>query len=200
MPTKIIDLPRTSAAIKELATELVRYIKCEITNKQSRVDWTWQNISLLDRFFGNRGCHRNFTASDAGTEFLWDFTAYIPYQGMLLVAESEHDTRYESIAEDFDKLLYSNAPLKLMMCRIDTRYGTQEAAKEESEQICAKLELNVQQNCANYSGGDVIIVYCVWWALPDGKNRDFAFLLQIDGEPEHRDAKGKSFEPFKENV
>jgi hypothetical protein len=200
MPTKITDLPRTSAAIQELATELVRHIKGEITNSQFRPDWTGQNISLLDRFFGDRGCDRNFTASDAGAEFLWDFTAYIPYRGMLLVAESEHDAKYEKIAEDFDKLLYSNAPLKLMMCRIDTRYATEEAAKEESEQICAKLELNVQQNCTNHSGGDVVIVYCVWWALPDGKNRDFVYMLQIDGEPNYRDAKGKCFEPFEKSV
>jgi len=192
-------LPRTSAAIKELATELVHYLKGEIANTQSRVDWTWQNISLLDKFFGKGGCHQNFTASDAGPEFLWDFTAYVPYQGMLLVAESEHDTKHERIAEDFDKLLYSNAPLRLMICRIERECNTNEA-KLEALRIQEMLLENVQQNCTNYSGGDVIIVYCVWWALPDGKNRDFAFLLQIDGEPEHRDAKGKTFEPFEENV
>jgi hypothetical protein len=194
MSEQITELPRNSAAIKELATELVHYLKGNIRNTKSPVDWTWQNFSLLDRFFGDRGCYQNFTGSGEGPEFLWDFTAYIPYQGMLLVAESEHDTKYEEIAKDFDRLLYSNAPLKLMMCRIERDRNTHEA-NEEALRIQERLLENVRQNCTNYSGGDVIIVYCVWWALPDGKNRDFAYLLQIEGEPEHRGAKGKSFAP-----
>ena len=88
MPVQIIDLPRTSAAIKELATELVRYIKGEITNTQSRVDWTWQNISLLDSFFVDRGCHRNFTASDAGPGIfmglhrVYSVSRYAPRRGV----------------------------------------------------------------------------------------------------------------------
>lgn len=196
MPEQITDLPRTSAAIKELAVKLVHYLKVERSNTGTRVDWTWKNISLFDSFFRERGCDCNFTASIAGSEFLWDFTAYVPGRGMLLVAESEFDTKPERIAEDFDKLLYSNAPLRLMICRIERNHSTEEAARAEAERVQTMLLGNVQQNCTNYAGGDVIIVYCVWWALPDGRNRDFVYLLQIDGEPQYRDAKGKSFLPF----
>ncbi len=195
MPEQITDLPRTSAAIKELATELARYLKCKIKNTlPPATNWTCQNISLLDRFFRDRGCDCNFTSTTCA-EFLWDFTAYIPFKGMLLVAESEHDTDHNKITEDFDKLLYSNAPLKLMMCRIEKKYDTRKAAETEARRIQAELLEHVQQNCMNYSGGDVVVVYCVWWALKDGKNRDFAYMLQVEGEPNRRDAKGKSFEP-----
>ena len=189
---QITDLPRTSAAIKELATELVCHLKRKMKNTQPpRENWTNQNKRVLEAFFCDRGCHCDFTGSQTGGEFLWDFAAYINFKGMLLVAESEFDTDHEEIAKDFDKLLYSNAPLRLMMCRIDK---SEQAAKAEAGQIQAELKANVQQNCTNYSGGDVIIVYCVWWALEGGKNRDFAYLLQIDGEPNYRDAVGKSFE------
>jgi hypothetical protein len=195
MAEQITDLPRKSAATKALATELVYHLKRQIKNTQPpATNWTCQNISLLDGFFRGPVCDCNFTTSAAGPEFLWDFTAYIRDKGMLLVAESEHDTRHEKIAEDFDKLLYSNAPLKLMMCRIDTKCTTQEAADEEAQHIRDKLSEHVQRNCTNYSGGDVIIVYCVWWALEDGKNRDFAYILQIDGEPNYRSAAEKRFE------
>ena len=75
MPEQIVDLPRTAAAIKALAMELTGYLKGKRTNTETRVDWKSRNISLLDSFFEDRGCHQNFTTSKAGREFLWDFTA-----------------------------------------------------------------------------------------------------------------------------
>ena len=120
MGERLNDLPQSSSAIRTLAEKLVCHLKDKFKNTQQGVDdWNERNKHVLDEFFCCRDCQCNFTRSKAGREFLWDFTAYIPSKGMLLVGESERDPHYERIVEDFDKLLYSNAPIRLMICRID---------------------------------------------------------------------------------
>ena len=52
-------------------------------------------------------------AADSG-QFLWDFIAYQPGQGILLAAESEHDNKKREMAQDFEKLLYVRSPVKLI--------------------------------------------------------------------------------------
>jgi len=83
--------------------------------------WTCQNISLLEEFFRKLGLACFFSGSPDGPEFLWDFVGYIKERGILVAAESEFSAKHDDIAYDFDKLLYGRSPLKLMICRIDTR-------------------------------------------------------------------------------
>jgi hypothetical protein len=128
-------------------------------------------------------------------EFLWDFIGYIQWRGILIVAESEHLTSLSEIRRDFDKLLYSSSPIKLMICRIDRKCSTEERAQEEAERIQSTLREDIAGSCAHYPPGSVFILYCVWWAH-EGINKDFASILQIDGEPCYRSATDRWFEPI----
>ncbi|HUH63113.1 MAG TPA: hypothetical protein VLZ50_08965, partial [Terracidiphilus sp.] len=124
----------------------------------------------------------------------WDFIAYIKGRGILVAAESEFLTSLGEIERDFEKLLYSSAPIKLMICRIDEKNRTREAAQEEANRICRRLEGHLTGTCTYHSPGSVLVVYCVWWSDEQGKNRDISFLLQIEGEISYQSAENKRFE------
>jgi hypothetical protein len=179
--------PDSALKIKEIAIELVRYLKGRIMNtKGSPKIWTARNLKLLDEFCRNViGIDPIYSGTQTGPECLWDFVGYIKDKGMLLTAESEFDPDHDEIAKDFDKLLYGTSPLKLMIRRIDTGFQTEEAAFEEAESIRRLLEENIQGNCVYYPPGSVFVLYCVWWAEAGGANRDFPYILQIDGKPHY---------------
>ena len=180
------DFPKTAAEVRTLADNLVRFLKEEIKDTQQPFEWTYQNISLLDRYYRDQGLACFFTGSPDGPEFLWDFVGYFKEQGNLIAVESEHKTDHKAIAWDFDKLLYGISPLKLMMCRIDTKFYA--APEKEAERIRSVLEEHLKSSCKQYSSGEIFIIYCVCWADKDGKNQDFAYTLQIEGEPNYKPA------------
>ena len=194
MPEQITDLPRTSAAIKELATELAVPEMQNQKHPTTRYQLDLSEHLSARQVLRDRGCDCNFTSTTCA-EFLWDFTAYIPFKGMLLVGNLEHDTDHNKITEDFDKLLYSNAPLKLMMCRIEKKYDHAQSGRDGSTTDSGRTsgacptELHelLRRRCR-------CCVLCVG-GTQGGKSRDFAYMLQVEGEPNRRDAKGKSFEP-----
>jgi hypothetical protein len=187
------DFPATSSEVKQLAQDLVAHLKGGVEDTSSQVGWTLKNISLLEEFFRPREVDCFFHRSRAGGEFLWDFIGYIKERGILIVAESEFLTDHGEIKKDFDKLLYSSSPIKLMICRIDKKFRTQTDAKEEAERIRLELQADTAGSCAHYPPGSVFVLYCVWWAN-EGANRDFPFILQIDGEPCYRSANDRRFE------
>jgi hypothetical protein len=182
------DFPNSRAEIKQTADDLVKFLRGNIHDTGTKPDprraWTKQNIDLLEQFFRGLGVDCSFTSSANGHEFLWDFVGYVKYQGNLGTAESEWSTKHKDIAEDFDRLLYGVSPLKLMICRIDTEFQTVDSAQEEAERIRLCLEDNLKHNSIHYCSGEVFIIYCVWWAA-EGENRDFAYILQVDGEPNY---------------
>jgi len=191
---QICGFPAASSDVKQLALELVAHLKSSAENTSTQIDWTVKNVRLLDGFFRDRGLDCFFHGSDHGGEFLWDFIGYIKSRGILIVAESEYLTNLDEISRDFDKLLYSSAPIKLMICRIE-KNRTMNEAQKEAESIRRDLYKCVAENCTYYSPGSVFILYCVWWAH-DGENSDFPFILQIDGEPCYRSAGERCFEPL----
>jgi len=181
----MIDFPKSSAEISELADELVNDLRGKIKDTHSAMRWTCQNISSLEDFFRRRGAACFFSGSPDGPEFLWDFAGYVKNRGILITSESEHSTKYEDITYDFDKLLYGRSPLKLMICRIDTKCNTKEKAQEEAEKIRLYIEKCIHDNCIYYSRGEVFVIYCVWYADEEGENQDIAYIFQVDGEPDY---------------
>jgi hypothetical protein len=181
----MLDFPNSRLAIKELANEMVKHLKRNICDTKTPRAWTGQNFDLLEEFFGGLGVDCQFTSSGNGREFLWDFIGYIKHCGVLITAESEHDTRPEAIAADFDRLLYGISPLKLMICRIDKRFNTDELALEEAGRICRGREVDLKSSCMHYASGEIFIIYCVRWADKHGRNQDLAYTLQVEGEPNY---------------
>jgi len=188
----MLDFPSTAHDVRQLALELVGFLKKNINNTHPpRRNWNCQNFNLLEKFFGKEGLGLDYFPNDTEVEFRWDFVAYVPYRGNLLVAESEWDNRelegkFPELERDFDKLLYARSPLKLFMCRIGD--------PEHAERIRVRLQKNIEENCTYYSPAEVFIVYCVWWTEENGENRDIAYVSQIDGEPKYQPIGGEKFE------
>jgi hypothetical protein len=186
------DFPSSANDIRELAVRLIVFLKEKIKNTFGQQQWSDQNFQFLHEFFGKGqgGLGLDCRSNGAEGEFLWDFTAYIKERGLLLVAEPEWDNceqggKFPELEKDFDKLLYARSPLKLFMCRIEN--------PEHAERIRARLQANTKENCAYYSSGEVFIIYCVWWAEENGKNRDIAYLLQVKDEPKYQRIDGEDF-------
>jgi hypothetical protein len=178
--------PESAAEAKNLATKLAGFLHERIKNTQSRDEWSKRNFELLRDF--SRGNEADCFPDPANGErqFLWDFIAYVPERGILIAAESEFDKKREEIEHDFEKLLYVRSPIKLMICRMET--------ESDAEEIRSSLQELVRSTCKEYSPAEVFIVYCVWWSQPGGSNRDFAYLLQVQGEPMHREICDEKFE------
>ncbi|HXR40727.1 MAG TPA: hypothetical protein VN776_16605 [Terracidiphilus sp.] len=184
------DFPNSSAGIKQLANDLVKFLRGNIKNTTGRKEWTDQKLDLLKVFFDKNGIdshsHRN------RPEFLWDFVG-LKGKDILIAVESEWITKQEAVEYDFKKLLWSKSPLKLMICRIGKEHQTTEKAAKQGEEIRESIE-RFMESGKNYSPGEIFIIYCVWWAHKDGDNRDIAYTLQVDGKPDHVGIKGKHFQ------
>jgi hypothetical protein len=85
----MLDFPKTATEVRTLAENLVCFLKKGIKDKQRQFDWTYQNISLLDRYYRDQGLACFFTGSPDGPEFLWDFVGYVKDQGRQNQAEGE---------------------------------------------------------------------------------------------------------------
>lgn len=180
------NFPQTAQETKDLALKLVMHLKREIENtKGSAKNWTSQNFALLSKFCFDEGIDPIYSGGEAGPECLWDFMGYFREKGVVITAESEFSTDHDEIAKDFDKLLYGSSPIKLMICRIDKKYSDLPEASNEADKIRQHLESQIKGNCTQYPAGSVFVIYCVWWAENGGPNRDFPYILIIDGDPHY---------------
>jgi hypothetical protein len=178
---------------RNLANELVEFLKSEIRDTQHQDEWTQRNLRLLREFTRAIEAESYPSAKDASPgqkakQFLWDFIAYKPKKGVLLAVETEHEDKEHSILYDFEKLLYVRSPVKLMMCRV--------AGEEDALRIRGKAQEFMEQTCTLYSPGEVFVLYCVWWSGHEHDNRDFAYLLQIKGECDYCRITTERFEPI----
>lgn len=183
----------STSEIRDAAHELIRHLKGNIRDTHGRSEWTAQNLSLL-RSFAAKKKSKDFptaketSASERRGAFLWDFIAYTQGRGILLAAESEFENSKDSILIDFDKLLYVRSALKVMLCRVDS--------EKMAKLIRDWLEEFMKGACREYSPSEAFVLYCVWWAGADGKNRDIAFVLQVNGDPHYVAITGERFEQF----
>lgn len=177
--------------IMDMGARLVTHIRSKLPDTTLRSDWTKVNLDVLKSFsfFSEPevSCYPAGEGKDRRPEFLYDFIAYSQAKGILLAAESEWLNRNISeIKHDFEKLLYVRSPLKLMMCRVESEAGADEIRNE--------LYSYMHECCAEYSPGELFIIYCVQWKGDKDQRGDFAFGLQVDGEPMHRSLRTESFQ------
>lgn len=178
--------PESAAEIRKLAIDLVNFLRQKIRNTHSRPSWGLQNFEALREFSRRRGAHSFPDRKIGEAEFLWDFVAYAPGRGILIAAESEYNKKPSELKHDFEKLLYVRSPIKLMICRME--------AESEAEGIQSLLQAFAESTCKEYSPAEIFIVYCVWWGETEEDNRDFAYMLQLEGKPMHRPICNERFE------
>jgi hypothetical protein len=186
----MLDFPNSAPDIKKLAEKLVRHLHGKIENTKDRKEWSGRNFCLLTDFFHSEGL-ACFPGVD-GPQFLWDFVGYVKGHGILIAAESEWSREPGDVEYDFEKLLYVRSPLKLVLCRL--RATSDAGADEEAKSICKLLRDFMNSTCKNYSSGELFILYCVWWALDGGPNRDIAYTLQVHGDPIYRPLDEEQFQ------
>jgi len=175
----MLDFPNSAPDIKKLAEKLVRHLHGKLENTHDRKGWSGRNFKVLTEFFRPHGI-ACFPGED-GPQFLWDFVGYVNGRGILIAAESELSREQGEVEYDFEKLLYVRSPIKLVLCRLRATSGAE--AEEEAKSICSSLRNFMNSTCKNYSPGEVFILYCVWWAIDGGPNRDIAYTLQVHGDP-----------------
>jgi hypothetical protein len=184
-----VDFPTTSAEIKDLALRLVQHLRRELKDTHGREAWTTRNLDALRSFSNHKYDLKHFPEPGYNQKgaFLWDYIAYQQDTGILIAAESEWESKPHKLKEDFEKLLYVRSPIKVFMFWL---------SKDEAkfENVVSDLT-EYMKVCSEYSPGEIFILYCRTWANDDASTGDFAKWLQIDGEPCHRNAKGKVFDP-----
>jgi hypothetical protein len=63
---KLTDFPGTSSDLKQLALDLVAHLQGGVKDTFTQIDWTLQNIRLLNDFFRLRGVDCSFHGSERG--------------------------------------------------------------------------------------------------------------------------------------
>jgi hypothetical protein len=182
------QFPKTAAEIRELALRLVEHLRGALKDTHGRKEWTTRNLDALRSFPSDGYELQHFPeVSNQKGAFLWDYIAYQQDSGILIAAETEYDSKPNRLKEDFDKLLYVRSPIKVFMFWLN---------KDEAgfKRVISDLT-EYMASCSEYSPSEVFILYCRTWENEDTSSGDIAWWLQIEGEPCHRDAKGKAFEP-----
>jgi hypothetical protein len=163
----------------KLSDELIVHLSQQLNNTEGRKAWTNGNLSALQSFSIDGSPLLSYPQRD-GTklsglrgQFLWDHMSCTD-EDVILIAETEWNNSPVELKHDFEKLLYTRCPIKLMMCGLWDRDGS-EIAKElrDYAKSCSK----------NFGPGEVFILYCVGWMNSEGAERnDQVFRWQVPGE------------------
>lgn len=181
--------------IASIGSDLIDHLRVELRDTAGRMDWTKRNLDALRAFKPKR--FKVVCSPSGGTadevdgsrgEFLTlDFIADVEHKGILIAAESEwHNTPARRIVEDFEKLIYIRSPIKVMLCRVNNTVS--------SGDVIRSIFDSMKTICAEFSPGELYIVYCRKWSNGDSTNGDEVFCLQVGGEPANGSIKSKAFE------
>ena len=179
----------------KIANELIAHLKAAIDKSERRKEWTAINLQTL-RDFVSDGLNMTYypapidpTAdpskrSRVKGEFLWDHMSCTE-EDVIFIAESEWDSDLGELKRDFEKLLYTRCPIKLMMC----------GGWTDRDDIAAKLSEYARQCSQNFGPGEIFILFFVGWPEDDGKRPNHeAFMWQVPGEVCRDDGRKFSFQ------
>jgi hypothetical protein len=169
--------PATAAETYQLARSLVLHLKRSVRDTKQQEEWTSMNLESL-RLFADHGYELKHYPPDSTSNqkgaFLWDYIAYQQGTGILIAAESEHRNKGTSLREDFEKLFYVHAPIKVFLFlegkNADLINGHVKDLRDYMSACCSR-----------FTAGDVFILYCRTWSDGNDNNEDQAFLLQVPG-------------------
>lgn len=172
--------PINAAETLKTGRALVAHLKTT-SDTHGQKEWTSANLASLRSFKLDGMDLTHYPASPESNQkgaFLWDYVAYQQGDGILIVAESEHDNEdLRGLKHDFEKLFYAVAPIKLFMFTGDRdEYSS-------SEEIVKELRDYMSECCSLFMPGELYILYCRTWRNPSNESGDRAYFLQIPGEP-----------------
>jgi len=167
----------TRANYAKTANLLIEHLRESLGDPSTRRDWTHCNLDVLRSFtlegltLTHYPLKDNRKRSNLTGQFLWDHMSCTE-EDVILIAESEWLSSFDEIRHDFEKLLYTRCPIKLMMCG---------KWKLEPAKLAARLSEYAQSCSSNYGPGEVFILYCVGWLGEEGNRNDEVFSWQVDG-------------------
>ena len=170
--------PSTAEEVRTIAFSLVQHLRTQLKDTHGRLEWTTRNLAALHSFSDHGYAIQHFPPPGGSNQkgaFLWDYCAYQQGSGILIAAETEYDSDLRKLKEDFDKLLYARAPIKLFMFWLDK-------SEDAFERVVSEL-FDFMKSSSQYSPGEIFILYCRTWANSDDSSGDFVSWLQIPGNP-----------------
>jgi hypothetical protein len=188
-----MEFEHSSENYWRVALELVAHIKEALDNPIGRKSWTEDNLNALRTFRVGDAELQWFPVKDHSKrsglrgQFLWDFIGCTD-QDVLVIAESEWLSGSCDLKHDFEKLLYTRCPVKLMICGRWNRDGAT---------IAKELEEYARDCSSNFAPGEVFILFCTGWRNRDDTVRnDEVFYWQIPGEVCTNDGRDFEFKAF----
>ena len=140
-------------------------------------DFTERNFKLLELFAAEKNpkLKSYYRTKSNSKEFLWDFIAWSPNDGIFLACESEQavhtNSEVENLKHDFEKLLYVYAPIRLLMTKAKDR--------GHAETLVESLRSYAKGCCLTFNPGAVFIIhFCLYH---NGGN--VFYIWQSEGEP-----------------
>jgi hypothetical protein len=172
--------PNTVADIRKLARDLINHLRKNLKDTHGQKDWTSRNFEVLRNFSNHDYDLKHFPPDSTSNQkgaFLWDYIAYQQGDGILIAAESEHNSKdISGLKHDIEKLFYVQAPIKLFLF-------WQKKDDPAIEETVQALNMYMKECCSTFTPGDIFILYCRTWATITGSSDDRVYLLQIPGEP-----------------
>jgi hypothetical protein len=184
-----MQFEHSSRNYRNTADKLIAHIKAEIEESEGRTEWTRVNLKTL-RSFPIDGLKLSwYPAPDDSKrsrmkgQFLWDHMSCTD-DDVILIAESEWNKDLIELKHDFEKLLYTRCPIKLMMC----------GGWSDSAEIADALGTYAKDNCHNFGPGEVFVLFCVGWVEGGKRVHDDVFRWQVPGEVCRNDGRKFSFQ------
>lgn len=167
-------LPTRAVDIRKLARDLVHHLRKNCRDTHTPTEWTTNNFDALRSFSGHGYDLQHFppdASSNQKGAFLWDYIAYQQGTGILVAAESEHNSKdTRGLEHDFEKLFYVQAPIKLFLFYEENR--------SLIEGHMQNLKAYMKRCCSMFAPGDIFVLYC-----RTGSSDDRVYWLQIPGDP-----------------
>jgi hypothetical protein len=168
----------SSANYLKTAGDLISHIRKQLGSPGERKEWTEENLDAL-RTFSIKGEQMSWfpekdTSKRSGLkgQFLWDYMG-CTNDDVIIIAESEWLSSSGELKHDFEKLLYTRCPIKVMLCGRWNRDG---------RVIADELMIYAKECSTNFAPGEVFILFCVGWKEDGTIRNDQVFQWQVPGE------------------
>jgi hypothetical protein len=185
-----MQFEHTSKNYRDVATALITYLEAQLRHSKGRSEWTGINLGALQDFSIKGPKMSPYPKPDKSKrsglkgQFLWDHMSCTD-DDVIIIAESEWNSSPLELRHDFEKLLYTRCPIKLMMC----------GGWPKPEDIAKDLSKYAKKCSRNFGPGEVFILFCTGWIDEQGERRGKqVYKWQVPGEVCRNDGRKFNFQ------